>query len=152
MVFRRPQAADKDAPTDLKPEAPTHNIGPILLGYVERVERLTEEKEALQADIKEVWSEAKAVGLDTKILRKIVQLRKMDTADRQELDGPGRLAADQLVLDAVVVDRVHDRLAGFLDGQRLVPILAHKSLQDIKHILGGMGAHNFTPDDGGGAE
>ena len=86
MVFRRPATADKDAPTDLKPEAPPHNIGPILLGYVERVERLTEEKEALQADIKEVWSEAKAVGLDTKILRKIVQLRKMDAADRQELE------------------------------------------------------------------
>ena len=86
MVFRRPATADKDAPTDLKPEAPTHNIGPVLLSFVERVERLTEEKEALQADIKEVWSEAKAVGLDTKILRKIVQLRKMDAADLQELD------------------------------------------------------------------
>lgn len=86
MVFRRPAHTDKDAPADLKPEAPTHNIGPILLSFVERVERLTEEKQGIADDIKEVWSEAKGTGLDTKILRKIVSLRKMGTADRQEME------------------------------------------------------------------
>lgn len=55
-----------------------------LKSIVERVERLEEEKSALGADIKEVYSEAKGQGFDTKILRQVIQLRKMDTADRME--------------------------------------------------------------------
>ena len=82
MVFRRPATKTDDE----KPDLPTHNIGPVLLSYVERVERLSEEKEGISDDIREVWSEAKGVGLDAKILRKIVALRKMNTADRQELE------------------------------------------------------------------
>jgi len=52
--------------------------------FVERVERLEEEKAALAADIKEVYAEAKGVGFDIKILRKIISLRKLDKSDRQE--------------------------------------------------------------------
>ena len=55
-----------------------------LRSFVERIERLEEERSALSADIREVYSEAKGVGFDTKILRQVVRLRKMDTADRQE--------------------------------------------------------------------
>ena len=55
-----------------------------LLSFVERLERLEEEKTSLSADIKEVYSEAKSGGFDIKILRQIVRLRKMNTADRQE--------------------------------------------------------------------
>ena len=55
-----------------------------LKSFVERIERLEEERTALSADIREVYSEAKAVGFDTKIMRQVVRLRKMDTADRQE--------------------------------------------------------------------
>ena len=55
-----------------------------LRSLVERVERLEEEKAALSADIREVYSEAKGVGFDTKILRQVVRLRKLDRADRQE--------------------------------------------------------------------
>ncbi len=55
-----------------------------LKSFVERVERLEEEKAALSADIREVYAEAKADGFDTKIMRQVVRLRKMDTADRQE--------------------------------------------------------------------
>ncbi len=55
-----------------------------LRSFVERIERLEEERTALGADIREVYSEAKSVGFDTKILRQVVRLRKMDTADRQE--------------------------------------------------------------------
>lgn len=55
-----------------------------LKSLVERVERLEEEKAALSADIREVYSEAKGVGFDTKILRQVVRLRKLDRADRQE--------------------------------------------------------------------
>ena len=55
-----------------------------LRSLVERVERLEEEKSALTADIREVYSEAKGQGFDTKIMRQVVRLRKMDRADRQE--------------------------------------------------------------------
>jgi len=55
-----------------------------LKSFIERIERLEEEKAALAADIREVYSEAKGSGFDTKIMRQIVRLRKMDESDRQE--------------------------------------------------------------------
>ena len=55
-----------------------------LQAFVERLERLEEEKTALSEDIKEVYSEAKSGGFDIKIMRQIVRLRKMNTADRRE--------------------------------------------------------------------
>ena len=55
-----------------------------LRSFVERVERLEEEKAALMADIREVYAEAKAHGFDTKTMRQIVRLRKMDSDDRAE--------------------------------------------------------------------
>jgi uncharacterized protein (UPF0335 family) len=55
-----------------------------LRSFVERIERLEEEKTALGADIREVYSEAKGQGFDTKLMRQVVRLRKMETADRQE--------------------------------------------------------------------
>ena len=55
-----------------------------LRSFVERIERLEEEKGALTADIREVYAEAKGNGFDTKIMRQIIKLRKMETADRQE--------------------------------------------------------------------
>ncbi|MBI1366020.1 MAG: DUF2312 domain-containing protein [Alphaproteobacteria bacterium] len=55
-----------------------------LRSFIERVERLEEEKAAIAGDIKEVYAEAKGEGYETKILRQVVRLRKMDRADRQE--------------------------------------------------------------------
>lgn len=55
-----------------------------LRSLVERVERLEGEKQAIAADIKEVYGEAKANGFDVKIMRKIVNMRKVDAAERQE--------------------------------------------------------------------
>lgn len=55
-----------------------------LRSFIERIERLEEEKAALTADIREVYSEAKGQGFDTKIMRQVVRLRKLDRADRQE--------------------------------------------------------------------
>ncbi|MEQ9143450.1 MAG: DUF2312 domain-containing protein [Parvibaculaceae bacterium] len=55
-----------------------------LRSFVERIERLEEEKAALAADIKEVYAEAKGNGFDTKVMRKVISLRKKDTAERQE--------------------------------------------------------------------
>jgi uncharacterized protein (UPF0335 family) len=57
-----------------------------LKSFIERVERLEEEKAALTADIREVYSEAKGEGFDAKIMRQVVRLRKLDTAERQEQD------------------------------------------------------------------
>lgn len=58
--------------------------GERLKSFIERVERLEEEKTAIAEDIKDVYSEAKAVGYETKIIRKIVSQRKMDTEKRRE--------------------------------------------------------------------
>jgi uncharacterized protein (UPF0335 family) len=55
-----------------------------LKSLVERVERLEEEKRAISEDIKEVYSEAKGNGLDAKIIRKVVALRRIETAERVE--------------------------------------------------------------------
>lgn len=57
-----------------------------LRSFVERIERLNEEQAAIAADIKEVYAEAKGNGFDTKALRKLISLRKKDTAERQEED------------------------------------------------------------------
>ena len=53
---------------------------------VERVERLEEEKAALSNDLKEVYAEAKGQGFDTKIMRQVVRLRKMESHEREERD------------------------------------------------------------------
>ncbi|MEM7651477.1 MAG: DUF2312 domain-containing protein [Pseudomonadota bacterium] len=58
--------------------------GERLRNFIERIERLEEEKSALMEDIKETYAEAKGVGFDAKTMRKIVSLRKMDTEKRRE--------------------------------------------------------------------
>ena len=55
-----------------------------LRSFIERIERLEEEKPVLMADIKEVYAEAKGAGCDPKTMRKVIRLRKMDESDRQE--------------------------------------------------------------------
>ena len=55
-----------------------------LRSVVERIERLEEEKKAIADDIRDVYSEAKANGFDTKVLRQVVRLRKQDLTERQE--------------------------------------------------------------------
>ena len=55
-----------------------------LRSFIERIERLEEEKNALADDIREVYSEAKGNGFDTKVMRQVIRLRKMESADRQE--------------------------------------------------------------------
>src|SRR4051794_28070872 len=62
--------------------------GPIsadrLKSFVERIEKLDEERKALSDDVRDVYSEAKGVGYDVRTMRKIVSLRKLDSADRAE--------------------------------------------------------------------
>lgn len=55
-----------------------------LKSFIERIERLEEEKAGIAADIKDVYSEAKGTGFDVKVMRQIVRLRKMESADRRE--------------------------------------------------------------------
>ena len=52
--------------------------------FIARIERLEAEKEELAADIREVYSESKTFGFDTKILRKVIALRKMEASERAE--------------------------------------------------------------------
>lgn len=53
---------------------------------IERVERLEEEKKGIADDIRDTYAEAKAVGYDSKIMRQIVRLRKMNADDRSEME------------------------------------------------------------------
>ena len=55
-----------------------------LKSFIDRIERLEEERNALTADIREVYSEAKGTGFDTKIMRQLIKLRKMDKDDLDE--------------------------------------------------------------------
>lgn len=57
-----------------------------LKSYIERIERLEEEKATLALDVREVYAEAKANGYDTKVMRKVISLRKVDAAEREEQD------------------------------------------------------------------
>jgi uncharacterized protein (UPF0335 family) len=65
-----------------------HNSGEVsgarLKSFIERVERLEEEKKTLAQDIREIYSEAKGAGYDTKIMKKTVRLRAMDAEKRRE--------------------------------------------------------------------
>jgi uncharacterized protein (UPF0335 family) len=60
--------------------------GDRLRSFIERIERLEEEKSTLSEDIKEVYSEAKGTGFDIKIMRQIIRLRKMEAGDRNEME------------------------------------------------------------------
>ena len=65
-----------------------HNVGGIdaghLKSFIERIERLHEEREQLAADVKDVFAEAKGSGFDVKIMRKILQMRRKDKAALDE--------------------------------------------------------------------
>ena len=67
-----------------------------LKSLIERVERLEEEKQTMADDIKDVYAEAKTHGFDTKIMRQVVRLRKMETQERE-----GRAALLDLYLSAL---------------------------------------------------
>jgi uncharacterized protein (UPF0335 family) len=77
-------AAAFDAPFDSNPDVLTAAAQGRLKSFFERIERLEEDKAAIANDLKEVFAEAKGEGFDTKIMRKIIRLRKQDKAKRQE--------------------------------------------------------------------
>lgn len=58
--------------------------GQRLKAFIERIERLEEEKSGLSEDIKDIYAESKAVGFDAKIIKQVIRLRKMDREKRNE--------------------------------------------------------------------
>lgn len=71
-----------------------------LVSFIQRIERLNEEKKTLGADIREVFSEAKSGGFDVKILRQVIKRRAMDRADLEEQDA--LLAVYETNVDSVL--------------------------------------------------
>lgn len=57
-----------------------------LRAFVERIERLEEDKKTIADDIRQVYGEAKAMGFDTKVLRRVIAMRKQDADDRAEFE------------------------------------------------------------------
>jgi uncharacterized protein (UPF0335 family) len=79
-------ADDDDPMFDTSPAKMEAAAVKALRQFIERVERLEEEKKSIADDIRDVYAEAKANGYDTKIMRMVVRLRKMETHTRQEQD------------------------------------------------------------------
>ncbi len=71
-----------------------------LKAFIERIERLEEEKKALAGDLRDVYTEAKSQGFDTKVMRKIVALRRRDHAERKEEEAIRDLYLDALGMQA----------------------------------------------------
>jgi uncharacterized protein (UPF0335 family) len=69
---------------DKNPIATESVAGDQLKAFIERIERLEEEKAGIAGDIREVFAEAKGNGFDTKVMRKIIALRRKDFSERQE--------------------------------------------------------------------
>jgi uncharacterized protein (UPF0335 family) len=76
--------ANAAAATDSRSEVAHRFAKDQLKAFVERIERLEEEKKAIADDIRDVYAEAKGNGFDIKALRTIVRLRKQDTDERRE--------------------------------------------------------------------
>lgn len=90
MAKLKTESAEPKTQGDMR----NHNTRMQVLTYVERFERLQEERDALGDDQKEIMSEAKGLGFDTKVLRTVIRRRKMDAADRMEADSMLELYED----------------------------------------------------------
>lgn len=75
-----------DTSFDASPDVLTSTSAGRLRTIIERVERVEEDEDAMKADKKEIYAEAKGEGYDIKILRKVIAIRKKDKAKRQEED------------------------------------------------------------------
>lgn len=90
VVQLNPETEDGDEEQKLKTTS-TRTVGTTadrLRSFIQRVERLEEDKKGIADDIKEVYSEAKGEGFDVKVLRKVIALRKKDpeeVAEEEEL-------------------------------------------------------------------
>ncbi len=84
---RKAATSDGEARPNAEPTADDMTVATgQLRAFIERVERLMEEKKTIAEDIKEVFAEMKGTGFDTKAVRVIIRLRGMDQAERQEAE------------------------------------------------------------------
>ena len=87
-----PKRAKKRAPAAQQPAEQTQDVikpaatNKQLIAFVERIERVEEERAELAGDLKEIYAEVKGCGFDTKIVRKLISLRKQDEAERLEAE------------------------------------------------------------------
>lgn len=81
----RPPKTHNNPPDEITETSQTVATGQ-LRAFIERVENLETEKKAIADDIKEVYAEMKGTGFDTKAVRTLIRLRKMDAAERQEAE------------------------------------------------------------------
>lgn len=86
--------------------------------FVEQLERLEEEKKALQGDIKDKYLEAKAVGFDVKILRKVLAIRKKSKTEREEEDS---------------ILTIYKHALGMLDGTPMGDYLQNEEREEAHH-------------------
>jgi uncharacterized protein (UPF0335 family) len=77
-----------------------------LRAFIERIERLEEEKAALAIDIREVYAESKAMGFDAKTLRAVIRIRKQDDHERMEQEA--LLATYMIALGMVTSDEAEE--------------------------------------------
>lgn len=79
-------STDFDDTETTAPQSLTQSAKEKLRQYVDRIERLEDEKTELMGQVKEVYAEAKALGFDTKALRAVIRLRKLDARERAEAE------------------------------------------------------------------
>lgn len=88
MTKKRKRAIAEQAAVENASKGRSVEVGGIaadrLRSFIDRIERLEEEKKALSGDVREVYAEAKGTGFDTKVMRQVLKLRKMEHDDRQE--------------------------------------------------------------------
>lgn len=89
-----------DNPRAVKGDNSVAVTGEELKQFIERVERLEEEKAGIAGDIKDVFAELKGRGFDAKVIRQILRMRKQDHAERQEQNAILRLYCDALGMTA----------------------------------------------------
>jgi uncharacterized protein (UPF0335 family) len=115
--------------TDVNPDAVARDQ---LRAFVERIERLEEEKKGISDDIKEVYAEAKGNGFDVKVLRKVIAVRKIGAAERAEQE-----AILDLYLQALGM--LADTPLGQAAIHRELPRRAAAKQVDLEEAIAGLG-------------
>ena len=82
-----------------------------LRAFVERIERMEEEKKAIADDIKEIYAEAKGNGFDTKVLRQVIRIRKQDRNERLEQEAILELYMSALGMSFAPTEQEQDEAA-----------------------------------------
>jgi uncharacterized protein (UPF0335 family) len=92
---------------NLPAETETQDVGGVagarIKAFIERIERLEEEKQTIADDIKDVYAEAKGTGFDTKTIRKLIALRKIDANKRSEAEATLELYASAIGMQHVLL-------------------------------------------------